>query len=163
MRGLLGKREAQLRMVKRVFFVSLVVSIVSANLALAETLDALRWHGVQHYDVAALKRVADLQVGKVVGIRCQYRSKRMERIRASWYEANLWQFNAQDRRKPADYIRVKVARKDLPAFESLPTDYNGRPATIIYGEVQKDNRSAFVRLIGTKVARDSGRNAIVSW
>jgi hypothetical protein len=150
-------------MVKRVFFVSLVVSIVSASVAFAETLDALRWHGVQNYDVAALKKVADLQIGKVVGIRCQYRSKRMQRVRASWYEANLWQYNPQDRRKPAEYIRVKVARKDLPAFQSLPTDFNGNPNMIVYGEVQKDNDSTLVRLIGTKVARDSSRNAIVSW
>jgi hypothetical protein len=150
-------------MVRTVFFIGLGVAIFTANLAFAETVDALRWHGVQHYDVAALKEIADLQVGKVVGIRCQYRSKRMERIRASWYEANLWQYNPQDHRKPAQYIRVKVARKDLPAFESLPTDYNSRPATIIYGEVQKDDQSTFVRLIGTKVARDSGRNAIVTW
>jgi hypothetical protein len=150
-------------MVTRAFFISLGVAIVTANFAFAETVDALQWHGVQHYDVAALKKVADLQVGKVVGIRCQYRSKRMQRIRASWYEANLWQYNPQDHRKPAEHIRVKFARKDLPAFESLPTDYSGRPATIIYGEVQKDNQSTFVRLIGTKVARDSGRNAIVNW
>jgi len=150
-------------MARRVFFISLSVAIFTATLAFAETVDALRWHGVQHYDVAALKKVADLQVGKVVGIRCQYRSKRMARIRASWYEANLWQYNPQDHRKPAEYIRVKVARKDLPAFESLPTDYSGRPPTIIYGEVQKDNQSTFVRLLGTKVARDPGRNAIVSW
>ena len=151
-------------MVTRVFFIGLGIAIFSANFASGETVDALRWHGVQHYDVASLKKVADLQIGKVVGIRCQYRSKRMERVRASWYEANLWQYNPQDHREPAaQYIRVKVARKDLPAFESLPTDYSSRPATIIYGEVQKDNQSTFVRLIGTKVVRDSGRNAIVSW
>ena len=34
---------------------------------------------------------------------------------------------------------------------------------IIYGEVQKNADTAYVRLIGTKVTRDSARNAIVSW
>ena len=87
----------------------------------------------------------------------------MRRIRASWDDATLWEHNPQDRRKSFAYIPVRVARKDLPAFEALPNDFQGDPAMIIYGEVQKNADSAYVRLIGTKVTRDSARNAIVSW
>ena len=67
---------------------------------------------------------------------------------------------------PAEIIRlhpVRVARKDVPAFETLPDDFRGDPAIIVYGEVQRGPDSAYVRLIGTKVTRDSARNAIVSW
>jgi hypothetical protein len=151
-------------MVRKFFVLGLAGLLFSGAIAFgAEKIDALTWHSVQIYDVVALKKFADLQVGKIVGLRCHFRSKRIQRVKASWYEATLWQNNPQDRKKPFSYIRVKVARKDLPAFESLPSDFRGGPTVTIYGEVQKDAQSAFVRLIGRKVARDSARNATVSW
>ena len=152
-------------MVRKLLLIGLTLALAGmARVAWGvEKLDAITWHGVQNYDVPALKKVADLQVGKVVGVRCNFRGKRMRRIRASWYDATLWQHNPQDRRKSFAYIPVRVARKDLPAFETLPDDFRGDPAMIIYGEVQKKADTAYVRLIGTKVTRDSARNAIVSW
>ena len=109
-----------------------------------------------------LKKVADLQVGKVVGVRCHFRGKRMRRIRP----AGPMHLVGTQSAGPAEIIRLyprRVARKDLPAFETLPDDFRGDPAMIIYGEVQKKADTAYVRLIGTKVTRDSARNAIVSW
>ena len=152
-------------MVRKLLLIGLTLSLVgTARMAWGvEKLDAITWHGVQNYDVPALRKVVDLQVGKVVGVRCHFRGKRMRRIRASWYDATLWEHNPQDRRKSFAYIPVRVARKDVPAFETLPDDFRGDPAVIVYGEVQRGPDSAYVRLIGTKVTRDSARNAIVSW
>lgn len=151
-------------MVRKSFILGLAILLYSGAIAFgAEKFDALTWHSVQIYDVAALNKFADLQIGKIVGVRCHFRSKRIRHIKPSLYEATLWQNSPQDRRKPFSYIRVKVARKDLPAFESLPNDFRGGPTMTIYGEVKKDSESAFVRLIGRKVARDSARNATVSW
>jgi hypothetical protein len=151
-------------MVKKILSITLAISLFGAGIGFgAEKLDAITWHSVQNYDVAALKKIEDLQIGKIVGVRCHFRSKRIRHVKPSWYEATLWQHNPRDRRKPFAYMRVKIARRDLPAFQALPSDFSGGPAMTIYGEMQKDGESAFVRLIGRKVARDSARNAIVSW
>ena len=151
-------------MVKRAFAFTAVVIFFCTRVAFcSEKLDAITWHGLQTYDVSALKKIAELQVGKIVGVRCYFRSKRIQHLKPSWYEANLWGHNPQNRRTPFSYIRVKVARKDMPAFESLPSDFKSGPPTTIYGEVQKDDESAFVRLIGRRVNRGPDRSVTISW
>jgi hypothetical protein len=151
-------------MVKRAFAFTAVVIFFGARVACcSEKLDAITWHGLQTYDVSALKKIAELQVGKIVGVRCHFRSKRIQHVKPSWYEATLWGHNPQNRRTPFSYIRVKVARKDLPAFESLPSDFKSDPPMTIYGEVQKDDESAFVRLIGRRVNRGPDRSVTISW
>ena len=143
----------------------LLVFLGASEVFAAESIDAITWHGVQIYDVASLKKVEELQIGKIVGIRCQFRSKRVRHLKPSWWEASLWQQNPQDKRNPFTYIRVLVSRNDLPAFEALPNDLgSGKPMTL-YGQVQKDADAGyvFVRLIGTKVKTNPDRSAIVSW
>ena len=151
-------------MVKRISALVIVIGVLSAHIACgAEKLEAIAWHSLQSYDVLALQKIAELQVGKIVGVRCHFRSKRIKHVKPSWYEASLWQHNSQNRRTPFSHIRVKVARKDLPAFETLPSDFRSDPPITIYGEVQKDEESAFVRLIGRRVNRAPDRGAIISW
>jgi hypothetical protein len=151
-------------MVKRTLALIAVVTFFGARIAFcAEKLDAITWHSLQTYDVSALKKIEELQVGKIVGVRCHFRSKRIQHVKPSWYEATLWHHNSQNRRTPFSYIRVKVARKDLPAFEALPSDFRSGPPMTIYGEVQKDAESAFVRLIGRRVNRGPDRSATISW
>ena len=93
-------------MVKKLLLIGLTLFLAAtARMAWGvEKLDAITWHGVQNYDVPALKKVVDLQVGKVVGVRCHFRGKRMRRIRASCYDETLWEHNPQDRRKSFAYI-----------------------------------------------------------
>jgi hypothetical protein len=151
-------------MVRKIFLIVLLVSFGGTGVALcAEKLDAITWHAVQTYDVAALQKIEDLEIGKFVGLRCHFRSKRIQHIKINWYEATLWQHTAHDPRKPFSYIRVQVSRKDLPAFESLPSDFESGTMFTIYGEVQKDSHSTFVRLIGRKVVLARDRSATVSW
>ncbi len=151
-------------MVKSILALATALTFLSAQIALsAEKLDAITFHSLQTYDVSALKKIADLEVGKVVGVRCHFRSKRIKHIKLSWYEATLWGHDPRNPRTPFSYIRVKIARKDLDAFESLPDDFKGGPPITIYGEVQKDDESAFVRLIGRHVNRARDRSATISW
>jgi hypothetical protein len=151
-------------MVKRAFALIAIVTFFGArSVFCSEKLDPITWHSLQTYDVSALKKIAELQVGKIVGVRCHFRSKRIQHVKPSWYEATLWHHDPQNRRTPFSYIRVKVARKDLPAFDSLPSDFKSGPPMTIYGEVQKDDESAFVRLIGRRVNRGSDRSVTISW
>jgi hypothetical protein len=144
-------------------FVFLIALLLPGIAFAAEKVDAITWHSVRIYDVAALKKIQELQVGKIVGVRCHFRSNRIQRVKANWYEATLWQRNPQDRRRPFSFIRVKVTGKDLPAFQSLPSEFKAEPAVTIYGEVQTDGESAFVRLIGGRVKLEPDRSAVVSW
>ncbi len=151
-------------MVKPILAFVAAVAFFGSQIAFcAEKLDAITWHSLQVYDVSSLKKIEELQVGKIVGVRCHFRSKRIKHIKPSWYEALLWGYNAQNRRTPFSYIRVKVARKDLPAFESLPSDLSPGPPLTIYGEMQKDEESAFVRLMGRRVNRAPDGSATISW
>ena len=151
-------------MVKPILAFVAAVTFFGSQIAFcAEKLDAITWHSLQTYDVSSLKKIEELQVGKIVGVRCHFRSKRIQHVKPSWYEAKLWGHNPQNRRTPFSYIRVKVARNDLPAFESLPSDFRSGPPLTIYGEVQKDEESAFVRLIGRRVNRAPDRSATISW
>ncbi len=151
-------------MVRKIFAIVLLVSFGGASVARsAEKLDAITWHALQTYDVAALQKIKDLEIGRFVGLRCHFRSKRIQHIKVSWYEATLWQRDARDPRKPFSYIRVQVSRKDLPAFESLPSEFKSQAPFTIYGEVQKGAESTFVRLIGRQVALARDRSATISW
>jgi hypothetical protein len=151
-------------MVKSIHALTAVIAFFAAQSAFcAEKVDAITWHSLQTYDVSALKKIAEVEVGKIVGVRCHFRSKRIQHVKPSWYEATLWYHNSENRRTPFSYIRVKVAQKDLPAFESLPSDLRPGPAMTIYGEVQKDDESAFVRLIGRRINRGPDRSVTISW
>jgi hypothetical protein len=140
-----------------------VVGLVAKSFC-AETFDANAWRGMQTYDVVALTKVADLQIGKIVGVRCEFRSESLRHIKPNWYEAALWQHNPQER-TGFSYIRVFVAKKDLSTFEAIPSDSKSTASFIVYGQVQKDADAnyVFVRLIGRKVTFDSAHNATVSW
>jgi hypothetical protein len=151
-------------MKKSLSFILIFVVALTANSISAETFDANTWRGMQTYDVVALAKVVDSQIGKIVGVRCEFRSESLRHIKPNWYEAALWQHNSEER-TGFSYIRVFIAKKDIPAFESMPSDFKSTATTIVYGQVQKDADAnyVFVRLIGRKVTLDSAGNATVSW
>jgi hypothetical protein len=145
-------------------FLIIVALLGAMSVSYAETFDAKTWQGIQTYDVAALAKIVDSQIGKIVGVRCEFRSESLRHIKPNWYEAALWQHNSEER-TGFSYVRVFVAKKDLPAFESIPNDFKSSASVIVYGQVQKDADAnyVFVRLVGRKVTFDSARNATVSW
>jgi hypothetical protein len=58
-----------------------------------------------------------------------------------------------------------VAKKDLPAFKSIPTDFQSAAEIVVYGEVQRDTAAnyLFIRLLGRKATVDPAGNATIDW
>ena len=58
-----------------------------------------------------------------------------------------------------------IAKKDLPAFQSITTDSTSSAPLMIYGRVEKDADSNFyfVRAMGRKATVDSSGNANLTW
>ena len=61
-------------------------------------------------------------------------------------------------------VAVMVAKPDLEAFKSIPTDTSGTEITL-YGRVEYEIRSnyRFLRLVGRNVSTDAAGNATVTW
>jgi hypothetical protein len=129
-----------------------------------QQFDAAAWRGVQTYDVAALKKIESSLVGKVVGVRINYRADRISHQKPNWSEGSVWQYRPGEKDKFA-FLRVMVAKKDLPAFKSIPTDFKSAAEIVVYGEVgrETDANFLFVRLLGRKVTLDATGNATVDW
>jgi hypothetical protein len=129
-----------------------------------ERFDAATWRKVQTYDVPTLLKQEASLLGRVVAVRFQSRSGKLRHFAPNWYEAALWQ-NDPNAKKGFSGVRVVVARKDVPAFESITPDSTSTATVLLYGHVEKDAHNDFlqVRLLGRKVVLDSAGNAIVVW
>jgi hypothetical protein len=122
------------------------------------------WSGVQTYDLPTLQKIESSQVGKVVGIRINYRGERIRHPRPNWYEGSIWRYRPGDKEK-FPFLRVMVAKKDLASFNSIPTNFQSPEEIVVYGEVARDTQAnfLFVRLLGRKVTLDPSGNATVDW
>jgi hypothetical protein len=129
-----------------------------------QRFDAATWKNVQTYDCATLLKQETSLLGRVVAVRFHYRSAKLRHFAPSWYEAALWQ-NDPNAKKGFSGVRVIVAKKDVPAFETITSDSNSMAEVTVYGHVEKDKDNNFVqvRLLGRKVALDSAGNATVDW
>ena len=103
-------------------------------------------------------------MGKIVGVRFHYRSKKLRGVKPSWYEASIWQRDP-NAKKGFSGLRVMVAKKDKAAFESITSDFQSAEEITVYGRIEHDsaNNLAQLRVIGRKVEVDSSGNAIVDW
>ena len=126
-------------------------------------LNAAAWAGVQTYELRALQKIESSQVNKIVGVRINYRGNRISHPKPNWYDSAVWSHRPGEKEKFA-YLRVWVAKKDLPAFKSLPTDFQS-PEMVVYGRVQRDTRVNFLymELMGRKVTIDAAGNATIDW
>jgi hypothetical protein len=150
---------------KKTLCLALIVGFAGAmNAFCGQQFDAAAWRTVQTYDVAALKKIESSLVGKVVGVRLNYRADRISHQKPNWYEGSVWQYRPGEKDKFA-FLRVIVAKKDLAAFKSIPTDFKSAAEMIVYGEVgrETDANFLFVRLLGRKVTLDASGNATVDW
>jgi hypothetical protein len=144
---------------------AVILSLAGAMSAFCgQQFDAVAWRGVQTYDVAALKKIESSQVGKVVGVRINYRGDRISHQKPNWHEGSIWQYRPGEKDKFA-FLRVMVAKKDLPSFKSIPTDFKSPTEIVVYGQVgrETDANFLFVRLLGRKVTLDASGNATVDW
>jgi hypothetical protein len=136
------------------------IEVISAA---AVRYDAKTWTAVKTYDAAALSKNLDNHVRELIALKCNFRGKDIRHLKSNWYQSSVWQPIADKSGKFAD-VPVMVAKSDLKAFKSLPTDSSSGEITL-YGRVEYDvaARYYFVRLVGRNATTDSGGNATVTW
>ncbi|MFN2622904.1 MAG: hypothetical protein ABR611_08680 [Chthoniobacterales bacterium] len=129
-----------------------------------QRFDEAAWENVQTYDVPTLLKQETSLLGRVVAVRFHYRSGKLRHFAPSWYEASLWQHDP-NAKKGFSAVRVIVAKKDMPTFETITADSNSTTNVTVYGHVEKDvdNNFVQVRLLGRKVVLDSAGNATIDW
>jgi hypothetical protein len=129
-----------------------------------QRFDAAQWRGVQTYDVPALVQQQGSLLGKIVAVRFNYRSEKLRGMRPGWNESSLWQRDPKAK-KGFSAVRVMVAKKDIPAFQSITSDFQSPAELSVYGRVERDpeNNFVYLRLLGRKVAIDPSGNATVDW
>jgi hypothetical protein len=142
--------------------ISVLVGLTSAFAG--QRFDAATWKNVQTYDCSTLLKQEGSLLGRIVGVRFHYRSSKLRHFAPNWYEAALWQ-NDPNAKKGTSGLRVVVAKKDVPAFETITFDSNSTAEVTVYGHVERDANNNFVqvRLLGRKAVVDSAGNATVDW
>ena len=151
-------------LMKRILSLAVILSFANTLSALAgHQLNAAAWAGVQTHDLRALQKIQDSQVGKIVGIRINYRNTRISHPKPNWYESSIWSYRPGEKEKFA-FLRIMVAKQDLPAYKSLPTNFQS-PEMVIYGRVQRNTRPNFLylELLGRKATIDAAGNATIDW
>ncbi|HWM24670.1 MAG TPA: hypothetical protein VNP98_07590 [Chthoniobacterales bacterium] len=150
---------------KKILSFAVLVGFAGAMSAFAaQQLNAAAWRGVQTHDLRALQKIQSSQVGKIVGVRINYRHDRIRHPKPSWYEGSVWSYRPGGKEKFA-FLRVMIAKKDLPAFKSLPTNFQSPGEIVVYGQVQRDTDAnfLFIRLLGRKATVDPAGNATIDW
>jgi hypothetical protein len=150
---------------KKTFCLVVVLGLAGAISAFGgQQISAAAWRTVQTYDLPALQKIESSLVGKVVGVRINYRGDRNSHPMPNWYEGSIWRYRPEDKDK-FPFLRVMVAKKDLPSFKSITTDFKSPVEIVVYGEVGRDTRAnfLFIRLLGRKVTLDLSGNATVDW
>ena len=130
----------------------------------AQQFDAAKWREVQTYDIPALQKIQGTQIGKIVGVRINNRSKRISGRKPNWFESSVWVRSPGEKQK-FSFLRVMVAKKDLPSFKAIPTDFQSPGEIVVYGQVQRepDANFLFIRLLGRNATMDAAGNATVDW
>jgi hypothetical protein len=150
---------------KKTLCLAVILSFAGAIGALGgQQINAAAWQTVQTYDLPALQKIESSLVGKIVGVRTNYRGDRISHPTPNWYESSIWRYRPEEKDK-FSFLRVMVARKDLPSFKSITTDFKSPAEIVVYGEVGRDTRAnfLFIRLLGRKVILDPSGSAAIDW
>jgi hypothetical protein len=142
-----------------------IATLVCLTSAIAgQRFDAATWRNVQTFDVPTLLTQEASLLGKIVAVRFHYRSAKLRHLAPSWYEASIGQSDPKAK-GGFSVLRVMIAKKDVPAFESITSDFKSMADVTVYGRVEKDpdNNQTNLRLLGRKVALDAAGNATVDW
>ncbi|HST30705.1 MAG TPA: hypothetical protein VLK27_07695 [Chthoniobacterales bacterium] len=125
--------------------------------------DAKVWRAVQTYDLTALSKNLDAHMRELVAVKCNFRGKDIHHTKSNWYQSSICQPVSGQSGK-FEQVAVMVAKPDLKAFKSIPTDSSGTEITL-YGRVEYDVGSnfKFLRLVGRNATTDSAGNATVTW
>jgi hypothetical protein len=134
------------------------------NAFAGQRFDAAAWKNVKTYDVPTLLEQEASLINRIVAVRFHYRSEKLRHLQPSWYEASIWQHDPKAK-KGYSALRVMVAKADVPAFQTITSDFHSMSEVTVYARVEKDpdNNQAHLRLLGRKVTLDSAGNAAVDW
>jgi hypothetical protein len=90
-------------------------------------------------------------LSQTVAIRFNYRSEKLRHLQPNWYEASLWQ---RDPKASSGFsaVRVMVAKKDVPAFKSITTNFQSAAELTAYGRVEREPEANYIylRVLGGK-------------
>jgi hypothetical protein len=148
---------------KKILVAIVALTLATSGLA-AQRFDAATWRNVPTYDVPTLLKQEGSLIGKIVAVHFHYRSEKLRHLQPNWYEASIWQHDPKAR-NGFSALRVMVAKKDVPAFKTLTSDFNSMTDLTVYGRIEKDpdNNLAHLRLLGSKAEIDDAGNATVDW
>jgi len=150
---------------KRILFLTILTLSGSgaAIFAAGVHYDAKVWRAVQIYDLVMLSKNLDAHMRELVAVKCNFRGKDFHHLKPNWYESSIWAPIPGQNGKFA-HVSVMIAKPDLAAFKSLPTDSSGTEITI-YGRVEHDAQAnfTFLRLVGRNATTDAAGNATVTW
>jgi hypothetical protein len=129
-----------------------------------QRFDAAAWRNVQTYDVPTLLKQEGSLIGRIMAVKFHYRSEKLRHLQPSWYEASIWQHDPKAK-SGLSALRVMVAKKDVPAFQTITSDFNSMTDVTLYARIEKDpdNNLAHLRLIGRRAEKDAAGNATVDW
>lgn len=148
---------------KKILGLIAVLALIATALA-GQRFDAASLRNVQTYDVPTLISQEGSLVGKIVVVRFHYRSEKLRHLQPSWYEASLWQHDP-NAKNGFSALRVMVAKQDVPAFKTIPSNFNSMTDLTLYGRIEKDpdNNLTYLRVLGRKAATDASGGATVAW
>jgi len=144
--------------------VLLLTAFVSDAADLAQ-LDRATWRQVKVYQLRELESLDPPPVGKVVGVKFDYRHERIRQLKPNWYQGSLWQVDWGQGQARFRHVTVLVAADALSAFQALPAEVRSRKPSIAYGQVLLDADAGFpfLRLLGTKVRQEKAGSVRLSW
>jgi hypothetical protein len=149
--------------------VLLIASIASAGqvrIFAGARFDSKTWARLQKFDVKTLSknRTLDANVGRLVELHFQFRSRELRHLKPNWYQASVWQAAPEGKRGFAS-VPVTIANTDLNGFKAFTGDSRATANLKIYGQVLYDFgiNYTFVRVIGTNAFVDGDGYTKVTW
>ena len=119
-----------------------LLSLVCATSVFAESRD---WRSMPTFDVPAFLDQQGSLLKQTVAVRFNYRSEKLRQLQPNWYEASLWQRDPKAR-SGFSFVRVMIAKKDLAAFKSIPSDFRSAVELTAYGRVEREPEAHYVYL-----------------
>ena len=150
---------------KKILSLGVIFVCLCAHSAFCDLqIDGPQWRLMEEFNPPTISKTLGDHTGKLIGVQFNFRGKDIRHIKPNWYEGSVWQRDPKAR-KGFSNVRVMVAKKDLPAFQSITTASTSSAPLKIYGRVEKDsdNNFYFVRALGRKAKVDSSGNANLTW
>src|ERR1700682_1758185 len=137
----------------KIILITIAALTWAASALAGQRFDVATWRNLQTYDVPTLLKQEGSLIGRIVAVRFHYRSEKLRHLQPNWYEASIWQHDPKAK-SGFSALRVMVANKDVPAFQTITSDFNSMTDVTLYGRIEKDpdNNQTQLRLLGRKVA-----------